>query len=120
MYKKAIDLLMGMNFDAKEKLDGELAKHHPSVFVKLVGGKKKEEVMLDNKLIFIIKALNADRRVDSVKGIREYYGYCIKECLDLVKVYNGEDDIFLSSAQTATLNELRTASKMLKFADLAN
>ena len=117
MYKKAIDLLIGMSNVEKKKLVVELAKHHPSIFIKLVEdskGKEEEEVMIDNKIVFIINALNAGRRGDAVKGIREYWGYGLKESLDIVKVYAGNKDIFLSHAQTTTLNNLNRVAKVLK------
>ena len=115
MYKKAIDLLIGMGNVEKEKLAVELAKHHPSIFIKLVEGKgKEEEVMLDNDIVFIINALNAGRRVDAAKGIREYWGHDFPDSLDIVKVYDGYKDILLSPAQTATLNKLNRVAKVLK------
>ena len=115
MYKKAIDLLIGMGNVEKEKLAVELAKHHPSIFIKLVEGKgKEEEVMLDNNIVFIISALNTGRRVDAIKGIRDYFGHGINESLEIVKVYDGDKDIFLSPAQTATLNNLNHVAKVLK------
>ena len=115
MYKKAIDLLIGMGNVEKEKLAVELAKHHPSIFIKLVEGKgKEEEVMLDNNIVFIINALNAGRRGDAVRGIQEYWGHDFHDSLDIVKVYDGDKDIFLSHAQTATLNNLNRVAKMLK------
>ena len=114
MYKKAIDLLIGMGNVEKEKLAVELAKHHPSIFIKLVEGKvKEEEVMLDNNIVFIINAIHAGRRVDAVKGIREYWGYDLEESLEIVKVFEGDKDIFLSHAQTATLNKLNSVAKVL-------
>ena len=115
MYKKAIDLLIGMGNVEKEKLAVELAKHHPSIFIKLVEGKgKEEEVMLDSNIVFIISAFNTGRRVDAIKGIRDYFGHGLEEALEIVKVYVGDKDIFLSHAQTATLNELNRVAKMLK------
>ena len=115
MYKKAIDLLIGMGNVEKEKLAVELAKHHPSIFIKLVEGKgKEEEVRLDNNIVFIINALDAGRRVDAVKGIRYYFGHGLKESHEIVKVYDGDKDIFLSHAQTATLNKLNAVAKVLK------
>lgn len=115
MYKKAIDLLIGMGNVEKEKLAVELAKHHPSIFIKLVEGKgKEEEVMLDNNIVFIISALNTYRRVDAIKGVRDYFGHDINESLEIVKVYDGDKDIFLSHAQTATLNKLNAVAKVLK------
>ncbi len=115
MYKKAIDLLIGMGNVEKEKLAVELAKHHPSIFIKLVEGKgKEEEVLLDNDIVFIINALNAGRRVDAAKGIQEYWGHDFHDSLDIVKVYDGYKDILLSPAQTATLNKLNRVAKVLK------
>ena len=115
MYKKAIDLLIGMGNVEKEKLAVELAKHHPSIFIKLVEGKgKEEEVMLDNNIVFIISAFNTGRRVDAVKGIRDYFGHGTNESIEIVKVYDGDKDIFLSPVQTATLNNLNRVAKMLK------
>ena len=115
MYKKAIDLLIGMGNVEKEKLAVELAKHHPSIFIKLVEGKgKEEEVMLDNNIVFIISALDTDRRQDAVKGIRDYFGHGPHESLEIVKVYDGYKGIFLSPAQTATLNKLNRVAKVLK------
>lgn len=115
MYKKAIDLLIGMGNVEKEKLAVELAKHHPSIFIKLVEGKgKEEEVMLDNNIVFIINALDAGRRWDAVKGIREYWGHDPEESYDITMVYHGYKDIFLSPAQTATLNKLNRVAKVLK------
>ena len=115
MYKKAIDLLIGMGNVEKEKLAVELAKHHPSIFIKLVEGKGKEEgVMLDNDIVFIINALNAGRRVDAAKGIREYWGHDFHDSLDIVKVHDGYKDILLSLAQTETLNKLNRVAKVLK------
>ena len=115
MYKKAIDLLIGMGNVEKEKLAVELAKHHPSIFIKLVEGKgKEEEVMLDNNIVFIISALNTYHRADAVKGIREYFGHDLDESLEIVKVYDGDKDIFLNHAQTATLNKLNRVAKVLK------
>ena len=115
MYKKAIDLLIGMGNVEKEKLAVELAKHHPSIFIKLVEGKgKEEEVMLDNDIVFIINALNAGRRVDAAKGIHEYWGHDFHDSLDIVKVYDGDKDILLSHAQRATLNKLNRVAKVLK------
>lgn len=116
MYKKVIDLLIGMGNVEKEKLAVELAKHHPSIFIKLVDGKGKEEeeVMLDNDIVFIINALNASRQVAAIKGIRDYFGHSLDEALEIVKVYVGDKDIFLSHAQTATLNKLNAVAKVLK------
>ena len=115
MYKKAIDLLIGMGNVEKEKLAVELAKHHPSIFIKLVEGKgKEEEVMLDNDIVFIINALNAGRQADAIKGIREYWGHDLKGSIDIVKVYDGYKGIFLSHAQMATLNKLNRVAKVLK------
>lgn len=115
MYKKAIDLLIGMGNVEKEKLAVELAKHHPSIFIKLVEGKgKEEEAMIDSNIVFIINTLNAGRRVDAAKGIREYCGHDFQDSLDIVKVYDGYKDIPLSPAQTATLNELNRVVKVLK------
>lgn len=115
MYKKAIDLLIGMGNVEKEKLAVELAKHHPSIFIKLVEGKgKKEEVMLDNNIVFIINALNAGSRGAAAKGILEYFGHDFHDSLDIVKVYDGDKDILLSPAQTATLNKLNRVAKALK------
>ena len=115
MYKKAIDLLIGMGNVEKEKLAVELAKHHPSIFIKLVEGKgKEEEVMLDNDIVFIIAAINDGRRVDAVKGIRDYFGHGLSEALEIVKVYAGDKDIFLSPAKTSTLNKLNRVAKVLK------
>lgn len=115
MYKKAIDLLIGMGSVEKEKLAVELAKHHPSIFIKLVEGKgKEEEEMLDNDIIFIINALNAGAAGAAVKGIQEYWGYDLKESLDIVKVYDGDKGIYLSYAQMATLNKLNRVAKVLK------
>ena len=113
MYKKAIDLLIGMNEYEKAKLAVELAKQHPSIFVKLVEG-KKEKVMIDNNIVLILDDLKEGRRVDAVKGIRDYWGYGLKESLDIVKVYEGEKGIFLSHAQTTTLNNLNRVAKVLK------
>ena len=99
----------------KEKLAVELAKHHPSIFIKLVEGKgKEEEVMLDNDIVFIINALNTGRRLDALKGIRKYWGHDFHDSLDIVKVYAGDKDIFLSPSQTATLNKLNRVAKVLK------
>lgn len=121
MYKKAIDLLIGMGNVEKEKLAVELAKHHPSIFIKLVEGKgKEEEVMLDNNIVFIINALKDSRRVDAAKGIREYFGHDFHDSLDIARVYDGDKDILLSPAQTTTLNYLKDASKILKFAALGH
>ena len=116
MYKKAIDLLIGMGNVEKEKLAVELAKHHPSIFIKLVEGKGKEEeeAMFDNNIVFIISALNTGRRWEAVKGIREYWGHDPKESYDITMVYDGYKDIFLSPAQTATLNKLYRVAKVLK------
>ena len=115
MYKKAIDLLIGMGNVEKKKLAVELAKHHPSIFIKLVEGKWKEgEVMLDNDIVFIINAINDGRRVDAVKGIRDYFGHALNESLEIVKVYDGDKDIFLSPSQTATLNKLNRVAKALE------
>ena len=115
MYKKAIDLLIGMGNVEKEKLAVELAKHHPSIFIKLVEGKgKEEEVMLDNDIAFIINALDAGALGAAVKGIRDYFGHGLNETLNIVKVYNGDKDIFLGHAQTATLNKLNRVAKVLK------
>ena len=115
MYKKAIDLLIGMGNVEKEKLAVELAKHHPSLFIKLVEGKgKEEEVMIDNDIVFIINALNAGALGAAVKGIREYWGHDFHDSLDIVKVYDGDKDILLSPAQTATLNKLKHVAKVLK------
>ena len=114
MYKKAIDLLIGMGNVEKEKLAVELAKHHPSIFIKLVEGKgKEEEAMLDNNIISIINALDAGSRVDAVKGIRYYFGHGLNESIEIVKVYDGDKDIFLSPAQTATLNKLNHVANVL-------
>ena len=114
-YKKAIALLVEMNENEKAKLAVELAKHHPSIFVKLVESKRKEEeVMLDINIVFIISALNTDRRVDAIKGIRYHLGHDLSETLDIVRVYDGDKDIFLSPAQTATLNNLKRVAKVLK------
>ena len=121
MYKKAIDLLIGMGNVEKEKLAVELAKHHPSIFIKLVEGKgKEEEAMLDNNIVFIISALNTGRRVDAIKGIRDYFGHGFKGSLDIIKVYNGDEDTLLTRDQTSTLDCLKDASKMLKFAALGH
>ena len=115
MYKKAIDLLIGMGNVEKEKLAVELAKHHPSIFIKLVEGKgKEEEEMLDNNIVFIINALDAGLRWDAVKGIREYWGHDPKESYDITLVYHGYEDIFLNPAQTATLNKLNRVAKALE------
>ena len=115
MYKKAIDLLIGMGNVEKEKLAVELAKHHPSIFIKLVEGKgKEEEVMLDNNIVFIINTINAGHRMDAAKGIQDYFGYTLIESLEIVKVYDGDKDIFLSHAQTATLNKLNRVAKALE------
>ena len=115
MYKKAIDLLIGMGNVEKEKLAVELAKHHPSIFIKLVEGDvKEEEVKLDNNIVFIVKDLNAGRLGPAVKGIREYWGHDLKESYDIAKVYDGYKGIFLSPAQTATLNILNRVAKALK------
>lgn len=115
MYKKAIDLLIGMGNVEKEKLNSELTKHHPSIFIKLVEGKgKEEEVMLDSNIVSIIKALDAGLRVYAVKGIREYWGHDLKGSLDIVKVYYGYKGIPLSPAQTTTLNKLNSVAKALK------
>lgn len=116
MYKKAIDLLIGMGNVEKEKLAVELAKHHPSIFIKLVEGKGKEEeeAMFDNNIVFIISALNTGRRVDAIKGIRDYFGHGLSGSLEIVKVYDGDKDTFLSPAQTATLNKLNRVAKALE------
>ena len=115
MYKKAIDLLIGMGNVEKEKLAVELAKHHPSIFIKLVEGKgKEEEAMFDNNIVFIISALNTGRRVDAIKGIRDYFGHGLNESLEVAKVYDGDKYIFLSPAQTATLNKLNRVAKALE------
>ncbi len=115
MYKKAIDLLIGMGNVEKEKLAVELAKHHPSLFIKLVEGKgKEEEEMLDNNVITIINALNASRQVAAIKGIRDYFGHSLDAALEIVKVYVGDKEMFLSHAQTATLNKLKRVAKALK------
>ena len=114
-YKKAIDLLVGMNENEKAKLAVELAKHHPSIFIKLVEGKgKEEEVRLDNNIVFIINAINAGRRLDAVKGIRDYFGHGLNESLQIVKVYDGDKAILLSAAHTDTLNKLNRVAKVLK------
>lgn len=114
MYKKVIDLLIGMNDVEKAKLIVELAKQHPSVFIKLAEGKgKEEEVMLDNDIAFIINALDAGALGAAVKGIRDYFGYGLNEALAIVKVYDGDKDIFLNHAQTATLNKLKRVAKVL-------
>ena len=115
MYKKAIDLLIGMGNVEKEKLAVELAKHHPSIFIKLVEGKgKEEEVMLNNNIVFIINALDAGRRVDAIKGIQDYFGHSINGSVEIVKVYDGDKGIYLSPSQTATLNNLNRVAKVLK------
>lgn len=115
MYKKAIDLLIGMGNVEKKKLAVELAKHHPSIFIKLVEGKgKEEEVMIDSDIVFIIAALNAGRQMDAAKGIREYWGHDFYDSLDIVKVYDGGKDILLSPAQTETLNKINRVAKVLK------
>ena len=112
MYKKVIDLLIGMGNVEKEKLAVELAKHHPSIFIKLVEG--KEEVMLDNNIVFIINTINAGRRVDASKGIREYFEHGVQESHEIVRVYCGDKDIILSHAQKDTLNKLKRVAKVLK------
>lgn len=115
MYKKAIDLLIGMGNVEKEKLAVELVKHHPSIFIKLVEGKGKEEgVRPDSNIVSIINDLDAGLRVDAVRGIRYYFGHGLKESLEIVKGYDGDKDIFLSHAQTATLNKLNRVAKVLK------
>ena len=99
----------------KEKLAVELAKHHPSIFIKMCEEEgKEEEVMLDSNIVFIIRALDAGRRVDAIKGIREYFEHGFHESLEIVKVYVGEMDIILSPAQAATLNKLNRVAKVLK------
>ena len=115
MYKKAIDLLIGMGNVEKEKLAVELAKHHPSLFIKLAEGKRKEgqEVMLDNNIVSIINDLDAGIWEAAVKGIHEHFVHDLNESLEIVKVYNGDKDIFLSHAQTATLNKLKHVAKAL-------
>lgn len=116
MYKKAIDLLIGMGNVEKKKLAVELAKHHPSIFIKLVEGmgKEEEEVMLDNNIVFILNAIDADIWFDAAKGIRDYFGHGRKESFEIVEVYAGYKDIFLSPAQTETLNKLKHVAKVLK------
>ena len=113
MYKKAIDLLIGMGNVEKEKLAVELAKHHPSIFIKLVEGKGKEEGMLDNHIIFIVNAINDGNWGGAAKGIRDSFGHSFHESIAIVKAY-GDKDIFLSPAQTATLNKLKHVAKVLK------
>ena len=120
MYKKVIDLLIGMGNVEKEKLAVELAKHHPSIFIKLVEGKgKEEEVMLDNDIVFIINALNAGRRIEGIRGVMSYFQYGLKEAYDVERAFRGED-VFLSSLQKLAVEKLTNTNKVLKFADLAN
>ena len=115
MYKEVIDKLLSMGSVEKERVAINLAKHHPNIFLKMCEEEgKEEEVMLDNDIVFIINALNAGRRVDAAKGVREYWGHDFHDSLDIVKVYDGDKDIILSPAQTATLNKLNRVAKVLK------
>ena len=70
--------------------------------------------MFDNNIVFIISALNTYRRVDAIKGIRDYFRHDINESLEIVKVYDGDKDIFLSPDQTNTLNKLNRVAKALE------
>ena len=70
--------------------------------------------MIDNNIVFIISALNTDRRVDAIKGIRDYFGHSFDGSVEIINVYDGDKDIFLSPAQTATLNNLNRVAKVLK------
>lgn len=115
MYKEVIEKLLSMSGVEKERVAINLAKRHPSIFLKMCEEEvKKEGVMLDNNIVFILNTLNAGHRVDAAKGIREYWGYDLNESLDIAKVYDGDKNILLSPAQTATLNKLKHVAKVLK------
>ena len=86
MYKKAIDLLVGMSNVEKEKLAVELAKHHPAIFVKLALGEEKEEVMIEGELVSVLDHLKGGRRL-------------------------GEMDVFLSSSQKRAVKSLLTPTR---------
>lgn len=115
MYKKVIDKLLSIGGVEKERVAINLAKHHPSIFLKMCEEERKEEeVMLDNNIVFIINALIDGRRVEAVRGIRDYFGHGLLEAFEIVKVYEGDKGSLLSHDQTATLNELNRAAKVLK------
>ena len=111
MYKKAIDLLVGMNEEEKAKLAVELAKHHPSIFVKLALGEEKKEDKLDEELVSILGHLKKGRLLEGIRGVKEYFQYGLKEAYDVVKAFKGED-VFLSSSQKLAVEKLTNANKM--------
>ena len=118
MYKKAIDLLIGMGNVEKEKLAVELAKHHPSIFIKLALGEEKKEAKLDEELASILGHLAAGRRLEGIRGVSSYFQYGLKEAFEVEKAFRGED-VFLSSSQKLAVEKLSNANKMLKLVKLA-
>lgn len=61
MYKEVIDKLLSMGGVEKERVAINLAKHHPSIFLKMCEEEVKKEP-LDNNIVFIINAINDGRR----------------------------------------------------------
>lgn len=112
MYKKVIDILVGMDSVEKEKLAVELAKHHPSIFIKLSLGEEKKEVMIDEELVAICDHLKEGRRLEGIRGVKEYFQLGLKEAYDVEKAFRGED-VFLSSAQKRAVEKLTNANKSL-------
>ena len=119
MYKKAIDLLIGMGNVEKKKLAVELAKHHPSIFVKLALGEEKKEDKLDEELVSVLDHLKEGRRLEGIRGVKSYFQFGLRDAYNVEKAFRGED-VFLSSSQKRAVKKLTNANKMLKFADLAN
>ena len=112
MYKKAIDLLLSMNKCEKAELAVELAKHHPSIFIKLALGEEKKEDKLDEELISILEHINAGRRVEGIHSMKAYFQFGLKEAYDVEKALRGEV-AFLSESQKSAVKKLKDASKML-------
>ena len=118
MYKKAIDLLTNMDGNEKALLAVELAKQHPSIFVKLALGEGKREDKIDEKIVSILGHFKEGRRVEGIRGVMSYFQYGPKEAYDVEKALRGED-VFLSSSQKLAVEKISNANQMLKLVKLS-
>lgn len=86
-FKTAIDILMSNKFDART-IAIELAKQHPSIFVKLATGQPTQtrgelpEIM-EGWYFDAARMILRGERVAAIKAIRENTGYGLKEAKDI-------------------------------------
>ncbi len=120
MYKKVIDLLIGMGGVEKERVAINLAKHHPSIFLKMCEEEVKKE-SLDNNCVAIVNDIMAGRIVEGIKHIHLHWGFDLKASKDIADAFRGRGGfgLVLSERQEDVLQQLIKTHGKLRFAALA-